>query len=181
MTKFTICGLNALQSALDTKPDLVISIANPGDGADSQLATNLLKDFKGHVIPLRFHDVERLVPNRKAASFPMCHDLLEKIRTMDRPEHVLVHCSMGMCRSPAIAMLVIGGLMDQDEPTNARAEKIVNQVLEAAPHAEPNKRVVEISDILLEMDAELAAKALKWDETELKKAKSTKPRRRLRR
>jgi predicted protein tyrosine phosphatase len=70
--------------------------------------------------------------------------ILDFARRWDRSSPLLVHCWMGVSRSPAAALLIALALEpDQDEDALAR------RLRAAAPFATPNARLIDIGDALL--------------------------------
>ncbi|HEV7321117.1 MAG TPA: tyrosine phosphatase family protein [Ensifer sp.] len=70
----------------------------------------------------------------------------------DRQRPLLVHCWMGVSRSPAAALIAaLAVAPDQDDV------ELVQRLRRAAPFATPNSRLVEIADAVLQRDGRLAA------------------------
>lgn len=70
--------------------------------------------------------------------------LLAFARSWDRRGPVVVHCWMGISRSPAAALVMALGIEpDQDEDGLAR------RLRDASPFSTPNRRLIEIGDSML--------------------------------
>jgi predicted protein tyrosine phosphatase len=78
--------------------------------------------------------------------------LIEFVHGWDQSAPLLIHCWMGVSRSPAAAAVAILAL-NPDEDEFALAQRL----RKAAPHATPNTRVIEIADRLLERRGRLVA------------------------
>ncbi|MBP2547431.1 putative protein tyrosine phosphatase [Neorhizobium galegae] len=79
-------------------------------------------------------------------------DLIAFARDWDRTAPLLVHCWMGVSRSPAAAVIAALAVdPDQDEFELAAHLRAV------APHATPNTRLIEIGDRALQRDGRLTA------------------------
>ncbi|MEI2297513.1 tyrosine phosphatase family protein [Ensifer sp. MJa1] len=68
----------------------------------------------------------------------------------DRTRPLLVHCWMGVSRSPAAALIAaLSVLPDQDD------DALVKRLRQASPFATPNTRLVEIGDAVLQRNGRL--------------------------
>lgn len=78
--------------------------------------------------------------------------LIAFVRDWDQSAPILIHCWMGVSRSPAAAVIAALSLHpDEDEfELAARLRKV-------APHATPNTRLIEIGDTLLGRSGRLVA------------------------
>jgi predicted protein tyrosine phosphatase len=78
--------------------------------------------------------------------------LIAFVKTWDQAAPMVVHCWMGVSRSPAAAVIAALALHpDQDDfPLAARLRRV-------APHATPNARLIEIGDRLLNRQGRLCA------------------------
>ncbi|MFD1746202.1 tyrosine phosphatase family protein [Rhizobium helianthi] len=78
--------------------------------------------------------------------------LLEFARQWDQDAPLLIHCWMGVSRSPAAALAVALAVQpDQDD------EELALRLRAASPYATPNTRIIEISDRLLDRQGRLVA------------------------
>ncbi|KQW31043.1 protein tyrosine phosphatase [Rhizobium sp. Root274] len=70
--------------------------------------------------------------------------IIEFARSWDRTAPLIVHCWMGVSRSPAAAMIAsLAVHPDEDD------EALARRLREASPYATPNMRLVEIGDDML--------------------------------
>lgn len=70
----------------------------------------------------------------------------------DRTLPLLVHCWMGVSRSPAAAMIVSLAIAPEDDD-----EALAQRLRQASPFATPNSRLIEIGDRMLGRDGRLIA------------------------
>ncbi|WP_086996580.1 tyrosine phosphatase family protein [Rhizobium sullae] len=76
--------------------------------------------------------------------------LIDFAAAWDQRSPLLIHCWMGVSRSPAAALIAALSLApDQDEIALARCLR------SASPYATPNARIVEIGDVLLQRKGRL--------------------------
>jgi predicted protein tyrosine phosphatase len=67
--------------------------------------------------------------------------LIDFVRTWDQSAPLIIHCWMGVSRSPAAAVIAALTLHpDQDEMA------LASRLRQAAPHATPNARLIEFGD-----------------------------------
>lgn len=153
MTSLKICGVRDLAAkAASFQPDLIISIRSPEDDARKS-ADQALEGVTCPVLILEFDHTETL--NRFSTAPMPAHAeavvaALDEHLTGDKTK-LLVHCTEGQSRSPAVAILALGHLALRSEPASADlAQRIVEQVKAAAPLFEPNHRMVDIAEYQLE-------------------------------
>ena len=78
--------------------------------------------------------------------------IVDFARSWDRSAPLLVHCWMGVSRSPAAALIAaLASDADLDD------EALARNLRRASPQATPNSRLVEIGDALLGRDGRLVA------------------------
>lgn len=78
--------------------------------------------------------------------------LIDFVRGWNQSAPILIHCWMGVSRSPAAAVIAALSLHpDEDEFTLAA------RLRKAAPHATPNRRLIEIGDRMLHRNGRLSA------------------------
>ncbi|MCW3784320.1 hypothetical protein [Defluviimonas salinarum] len=159
MTAVVITGIYGLARALErTRPDLVISITDPDDifdpgSRDPARARIALAGVDCPVLSLAFHDVDQVLRDFIA---PTLEDGRKVIAAVDAHlpgdgGTLLVHCHLGMSRSPAVALLALGHVALRREPGSADlAGRVADAVYAAAPGAMPNMRVVGIAERLLD-------------------------------
>jgi len=82
-------------------------------------------------------------------------EIIEFARGWDQSAPLLIHCWMGVSRSPAAAVITSLALApDQDET------ELALRLRKASPFATPNQRLIDIADSLLQRDGRLS-KAIK--------------------
>jgi predicted protein tyrosine phosphatase len=82
-------------------------------------------------------------------------EIIDFAAEWDQTAPLIVHCWMGVSRSPAAAVIAALSLRpDQSE------EELAQRLRAASPHATPNMRIIEIGDQLLGRDGRLV-KAIK--------------------
>jgi predicted protein tyrosine phosphatase len=78
--------------------------------------------------------------------------IIDFVRNWDRSRPLLVHCWMGVSRSPAAALIAALAVEpDQDD------DALVKRLRLASPFATPNTRLVEIGDLALARQGRLIA------------------------
>jgi predicted protein tyrosine phosphatase len=68
-------------------------------------------------------------------------ELIGFVRDWDQSAPLIVHCWMGVSRSPAAAAITILALRPQQDDFS-----LAERLRKAAPHATPNSRLIEIGD-----------------------------------
>ncbi|MDQ0454189.1 tyrosine phosphatase family protein [Rhizobium paknamense] len=71
-------------------------------------------------------------------------------RAWDRASPLLIHCWMGVSRSPAAALIASLSLYPEEEDA-----ALAQRLRQASPYATPNRRLIEIGDALLERKGRL--------------------------
>ena len=78
--------------------------------------------------------------------------IVDFARAWDRSAPLIVHCWMGVARSPAAAMIASLALFPEDDD-----EALAQRLRLASPYATPNMRLVEIADEFLERKGRFTA------------------------
>ncbi len=78
--------------------------------------------------------------------------LIDFVRDWDQAAPLVVHCWMGVSRSPAAAVIAILALNPQEDDF-----ELARRLRKAAPHATPNTRLIEIGDRMLQREGRLIA------------------------
>lgn len=78
-------------------------------------------------------------------------EIIDFARSWDRSAPLLVHCWMGVSRSPAAAMIASLAVHPEDDD-----EVLALRLRAASPHATPNMRLVEIGDAMLGREGRFA-------------------------
>lgn len=145
MTHISICGVDRLKATVAAaKPDLVISITDPG-ATDVAFAKAALTDYAGPVLSLAFHDVIHDSDHNTTFSADMARDVLSAVdaHIANGSGTLVVHCAMGISRSTAVAACALAHIRAKASPaTPDLARSVVDAVYAAAPGANPNTRVI---------------------------------------
>ena len=119
------------------KLDLAISINDPGDEVPGDLS--FLAD---EVLPLSFHDAE---DDEQEAGFvlPQPWHLGLVRRRLEAQPHttLLVQCTFGISRSPAVALFTLAVL----NPL-WNAQRLVDSLFDVRPEAAPNARLIRLAE-----------------------------------
>lgn len=78
--------------------------------------------------------------------------LIAFVRDWDQSAPILIHCWMGVSRSPAAAVITALALHPEEDDF-----KLAGRLRKAAPHATPNSRLIEIGDHMLGRNGRLIA------------------------
>jgi predicted protein tyrosine phosphatase len=78
--------------------------------------------------------------------------LIEFVHGWDQSAPLVVHCWMGVSRSPAAAVIAILALHPEEDDA-----ALAQRLRKVAPHATPNTRLIEIGDRMLQRDGRLIA------------------------
>ncbi len=87
-----------------------------------------------------------------APSVAHVEQLIDFVEAWDRTTPMVIHCWMGVSRSPAAAVIAVLAL-DPEQDDFALAARL----RQVAPHATPNTRLIEIGDQLLGRQGRLVA------------------------
>lgn len=134
----TICGVFEARSKWK-EFDAVITIEDPDDPFPLRVDEN--SRVEHHVA--KFHDTDRIMSRLTAPSRPVLRKTMEFARRFP-DKNILIHCAMGVSRSPAVALGVIA-----DRLGPGKEKEAVDELFRIAPECEPNMRVVEIMDDLV--------------------------------
>jgi predicted protein tyrosine phosphatase len=104
-------------------------------------------------IKLEMDDIEAAAEGYIVPSRAHVEVLLDFGDRLDANTEVVVHCAMGMSRSPAAVMI----LLAQWNP--GREKEIVDVVFRGAPRAHPNRLLLHIGDDLLGCGGDLVSAA----------------------
>lgn len=143
-TVIRVCALHDLAREVAKRtPDLLVSIRNHGDHplgrdlapADRTLTLKMRDVWSGEGGPDVSH--VREIRRRLDRQFPRTD-----------PEDVLVHCEMGVSRSPAAAAIVLAHLATRRgvRPGAETAARVFGDVMRAAPHALPNPGLIRCAE-----------------------------------
>lgn len=78
--------------------------------------------------------------------------LIDFARAWDREAPLIIHCWMGVSRSPAAALIAALAIRPETDE-----KELALRLRKASPHASPNQRIVALGDALLERGGRLTA------------------------
>lgn len=150
--RISICGLNQLAEHTDVSVTNLVSILDP-DAPCPDVVSAFGRDRR---LELRFHDVLDPSPGRVAFGSDHLEVLLEYGRSVPAKwdTHLLVHCSHGMSRSPAVMALMLAQAMP-----GVSGATIFSEILRIRPITWPNIRIVEFGDARLGRAGDLLSAA----------------------
>jgi predicted protein tyrosine phosphatase len=103
----------------------------------------------GDHLHLAFHDAAEPAPNTVLAAEKQIAALIDFAHAWGGNRPLVVNCYAGQSRSPAVLIIVLATLYP------GRERQIVEMVSAGAPHAVPNRHVVDLGDRLLVCDGRL--------------------------
>jgi len=134
-----------------------ISLRSPHSARDNKARDN---KKTGQSVCFYFHDIspvhESIDSDLKAATSEQIQEILEFTAPLKYGDKLLVHCTVGVSRSPAVAI----GILCQHGLTPNEA---VKQVCSICPSAVPNEHILKLFDDLFGFDGKLVA-AASWEE-----------------
>jgi len=114
----------------------------------------------GQSVCFYFHDIspvhESIDSDLKAATSEQIQEILKFTAPLKSGDKLLVHCTVGVSRSPAVAI----GILCQHGLTPNEA---VKQVCSICPSAVPNEHILKLFDDLFGFEGKLVA-AASWEE-----------------
>jgi predicted protein tyrosine phosphatase len=131
--RIAFCSIDALADAVQSfDPDTVLSIWSP---------RYRVADIPGRVQQdLIMDDVEERSLRTFGRSHP-CHEHIERVIQVAGAgaRRLLIHCTAGLSRSPAIAIVVA-------VQTGHSASAACDEVVRLIPHAQPNRLLLQMAD-----------------------------------
>ena len=141
-----ICPLHEVQDQLArSKPARIVSLLSPDQDPPPAPASMPR-------LVLRFHDIGERREGLIAPDRAMIADLLAFAAAWREPGPLLIHCWMGVSRSPAAALVLACAL----DPTRDEA-KAAAALRQASPIATPNPLMIALADDLLHREGRLIA------------------------
>lgn len=132
-------------SVLRLRPSHLITLLDPADDMPTP------EDVPGHRhLRLGLHDIATPRPDATAPDELHVRDLIAFARGWDRRQPMLIHCWAGISRSTASAFTVACMLS-----APGRERDIAIRLRQAAPHAQPNPRIVAFADALLDREGRM--------------------------
>jgi len=135
-----ICSLADLPAAInDEGPHGIVSLLGP------EMMIPAVKGFEDRHLRLEMNDIAEQVPGQILPHDTHVDELLKFVDTWSKDAPLIIHCWAGISRSTAAALITQAHLHpDADEGALATA------LVKAAPHARPNRRLVELADDILD-------------------------------
>jgi predicted protein tyrosine phosphatase len=151
-TRIGICSIDSLASAIaHWQPDAVISAFSPS----SRLQVDRF-ERRRHLV-LLFHDIESRIiyaSNKGRMVGPSSRHIERVVEFLrERPERLLIHCTAGLSRSPALAMVAICEIYGD-------IAAACTSVKSALPEASPNRGVLRRADEVLKLGGRLVEQAM---------------------
>lgn len=145
MAELVVCGLEDLPEAVaSTAPSQVVSIL--GDKDFPELAG------REH-LRLRFHDIDEAQEGLTIPGEAAIRELLDFAAAWPREQPMVIHCLLGVSRSPAAALAILSQLNPGREADCVRALATV------APRVRPNRAVLALADGVLGCEGRLVTAA----------------------
>lgn len=104
---------------------------------------------EGCLLSLMFHDAVEPAPDRVLAAEEQIAALIDFAHAWSGNRPLVVNCYAGRSRSPAALIIMLAALY------RGRVQQIVEMVSKGAPHAAPNRHLVDLGDRLLGCDGRL--------------------------
>lgn len=134
-----VCGLAALPSLTSAlQPSHMVSLL--GDGEFPDTPESVVPD--GH-LKLQMHDIWHPQPGYIAPAIEHLESLLDFAQRWQQAGPLVIHCFAGVSRSTAAALVVLCSYYDGREREAARLLR------ERAPHAYPNRLMIELADDMM--------------------------------
>jgi len=134
-----VCGLAALASlTTELQPTHMVSLL--GDDPFPGTPGSIVPD--GH-LKLHMHDISEPMAGFIAPERDHLESLLDFARRWQRAGPLVIHCYAGVSRSTAAALVVLCSY------NQGREDEAARLLRERAPHAYPNRRMIELADDLL--------------------------------
>jgi predicted protein tyrosine phosphatase len=142
-----VCSLDEMPELVrDLRPEYLISVVEP----DWQPPTPPEISPERH-LRIEVHDIGQPVTGYIAPEEHHIATLIDFLSACEDDSSVLLHCFAGISRSPAAALIALVLDTEGQEAEAARALR------RAAPHAYPNRRMIELADGLLGRSGRLMA------------------------
>jgi predicted protein tyrosine phosphatase len=129
-----------------------ISLRSPRSGRDNKKTGQSRCFYFDDVTPIQ----ASIDSDLKAATSEQIQEILKFTAPLKYGDKLLVHCTVGVSRSPAVAI----GILCQHGLTPNEA---VKQVCSICPSAVPNEHIIKLFDDLFGFDGKLVA-AASWEE-----------------
>lgn len=111
--------------------------------------------FEVEHLLLRFHDVSHGIGGARWIEPPMGGHVAKIIafaHSLNPDDRVLLHCAMGVSRSPAALLIVVAALTGSPDTALAQLQRLIPSL-----SYEPNKRMIQLADRQLRLKGALEA------------------------
>jgi predicted protein tyrosine phosphatase len=133
-----ICGIDAMPAhAAALRPSHLVSLVE----AEAQPPTPRVAAVRH--LRVEIHDISEPVDDYVVPAEHHVRSLIEFVGGWSGRQPLLVHCIAGISRSTAAALVTLAMQSDETEEEAAR------RLRAAAPHAQPNRRIIALADALL--------------------------------
>ena len=161
MERLKICGRLETRQFLDCGFSHMISIGDHDDALDGLRLPEIQPE---NYLCLRFSDTED--PSRSdcptLANISPLFEWLSEVQI----QRLLVHCTAGIGRSPAIALLALSAL-DTEEPPLMHLERVTDS--SECSYIWPNRLVVELGDQILKREGVILSALDEWQRVRAEK------------
>ncbi len=144
-----VCSLAELSAHAEAlQPSHLVSLVPPHEQPLTPAGVSLSRHLR-----LEIDDIEEPLPGHVLPEIEHIEGMIEFVQDWDIREPMLLHCAAGISRSMAAALVAICIKSRSSEGYVASALR------RAAPHAQPNRRIVALADRLLGRRGRLVAAA----------------------
>jgi len=141
-----VCSLSAVDKTIREKaPSHLISLLDPHSMIETPEGIESDRHLK-----LGMNDVATPDPGFSAPAEQHIRDLIQFARNWDTVSPMLIHCWAGISRSTAAALIV----MSARNASNSEHD-LAQLLRDRAPHAHPNRLMIDIADRLMEREGRL--------------------------
>lgn len=142
-----VCSLDDMPEIVrDVRPEYLVSVVE----SDWQPPTPSEISPERH-LRLEIHDIGQPLSGYIVPEEHHIATLIDFLSACDPDSSVLLHCFAGISRSPAAALIAL--VLDAEGQETEAAQMLRR----AAPHAYPNRRMIELADELLGRNGRLMA------------------------
>ena len=142
-----ICSLEEMPRHAETvMPSHLVSLVEPKEQPSTPAPIVVERHLR-----IEIHDISEPLPGHILPELDHVACLIEFLRSWDGEAPILIHCFAGISRSMAAALIAMCVKAEGREAEAAR------QLRRAAPHAQPNRRMIALADNLLYCEGDLIA------------------------
>ena len=160
-----VCSLKDLDTVCESiEPSHVISVIDPGyapetpKGVEKHLKLGFDDiteiNINNNIFRLNTNDIPQLPPNNEHAN-----SIIEFSKTWNEKKPIVIHCWCGVSRSMATATY----LMCKKDYSNI--DRNIRYIRQIAPHANPNKLLINLFEKYLELDNQISEAYEKYTHT----------------